>query len=473
MVSKSNQELFTRDEDELFKVFLDAPFLRSGDTKFFESPTQKMLELIITPKCNQKCEYCYITKYGHELYPDNVRADNPTTINNLKMIMDYFVYKKGYLFKTYQLFAGDMFSTGLFFDTIETIYPYFEYAYDKAPELFTLGANERMIIIPCNMRFVADDEVAAKVKEWIKKFESINVRLAFSWSHDGKYSCDVREKTELTDEYYDKVFNFLKETHGGIHPMISYEGIDNLKDNLDWWIDMYKKYFPERVAIGDYIPIHLEVRNNGWTDETITKYLEFLRYRLEKIFEMHDNDLEEVTRYLFHKGEYPNLPDYDQFDCVCMPPGRDNLMSCSMQKSIVIRVSDMAVVPCHRMSYHQFIGGWLIADEERTKIIDEKANNIGQLIDIKSHKVNLAPECCICWNNKNCLHGCLGSQFEWSGEVYLPILSVCKLQKAKTSFILKMLVDTGILKSAFEQNILDERHKNHLIYLCRKLGYEF
>ena len=110
-------------------------------------------------------------------------------------------------------------------------------------------------------------------------------------------------------------------------------------------------------------------------------------------------------------------------------------------------------------------------DEEKTKIIDVKANNVGQLIDIKSHHVTLAPECCICWNNKNCLHGCLGAQYEWSGELYLPIPSVCKLQKAKTSFILKMFVETGILQSAINQNIMKEYHKNHLLNLCRKLGY--
>jgi radical SAM protein with 4Fe4S-binding SPASM domain len=472
MVSKSNKELFTRDEDNLFKVFLDAPFLRAKDTKFFESPVQTMLELIITPQCNQKCEYCYITQHGHDLYPAHVRADNPTTIKNLKMIMDYFVYKKGYIFKSYQLFAGDMFSTGLFFDTISTIYPYFEYMYDKAPELFKKGQDERIIIIPCNMRFITDDETTKQVREWVDKFAKLNMKLVFSWSHDGKYSCDIREKTEMTDEFYDKVFTFLKETHGGIHPMISYEGIDNAKDNFDWWIEMYEKYFPERVEIGDYMPIPLEVRNNGWTDETITKYLEYLRHRLEKIFDMHEGDVDEVARYLFHVGKYPNLPEYDHFDCVCTPPAKNQSMSCAMQKSVVIRVSDMAVVPCHRLTYHQFIGGWLVPDEETGAIIYEKANNIGQLIDIKSHQVDLAPECCICWNRYNCFHGCLGSQYEWSGELYLPVKSVCKLQKAKTSFILKMLVDTGVLRSALNQDILHEEHKAHLMKLCRKLGYE-
>lgn len=471
MLTKTNQELFEKDENALLKTFMEAPFVRAQNTRFFESPAMSMLELIVTPECNQKCEYCYITKYGSELYPHNSRADKETTLNNMKMIMDYFVYEKKYIFKNYELFAGDMFSTDLFFGTMEILYPYFEYMYDKAPELFSIGVDERVIIIPCNMRFVSNDEIAQQVKEWIKKFATLNVKIVFSWSHDGKYSSDIREKIELTDEYYDKVFTFLKETHGGLHPMLSYEGIQNAKANLDWWIEMYQKYFPERVAIGDYMPIHLEVRNNGWTDETISEYLEFLRYRMEKIFDMFKEDIDAVSRYLFHY-DGQGLPDYDQFDCIAFEPFRDNLMSCSMQKAIMVRVSDMAIVPCHRLSYHQFIGGWFVPNEERTKIIDLKANNVGQLIDIKSHQVTLSPECCICWNNKNCLHGCLGSQYEWSGELYLPIPSVCKLQKAKTSFILKMFVETGILQSAINQNLLKEYHKNHLLYLCERLGYE-
>lgn len=470
MVTKSNKELFQQDENELLKTFLDAPFVRAKNTRFFESPVFSMLELIVTPECNQQCEYCYIYKYGKELYPHNIRANKEDTLNNIKMLMDYLVYEKYYIFKSYELFAGDLFTTDLFFDVMEVLYPYFEHMYDKAPELFEFGEDERIIIIPCNMRFVMNEEAEAQAKAWVEKFAQINMKLVFSWSHDGKYSTDIREKTDLDDEYYEKVFTFLKETHGGIHPMISYEGIKNAKANLDWWIEMYEKYFPERVAVGDYMPVHLEVRNDGWTDDTIAEYLEFLRYRMEKIFDMFDSDIDAVARYLY-RVDGQGLPDYDQFDCVAMEPLTNCQMSCAMQKSLIIRVSDMAIVPCHRMTYHQFLGGWFIPNAEKTKIVDIKAHNVGQLIDIKSHHVTLAPECCICWNNSNCLHGCLGAQYEWSGELYLPIPSVCKLQKAKTSFVLKMFVETGVLQSALDQNLLKEHHKVHTLNLCRKLGY--
>jgi hypothetical protein len=31
----------------------------------------EILELIIRQDCNQKCDYCYITNYGKELYPEH------------------------------------------------------------------------------------------------------------------------------------------------------------------------------------------------------------------------------------------------------------------------------------------------------------------------------------------------------------------------------------------------------------------
>ena len=32
-------------------------------------PVVESIELIIRPECNQKCQYCYITNHGDELYP--------------------------------------------------------------------------------------------------------------------------------------------------------------------------------------------------------------------------------------------------------------------------------------------------------------------------------------------------------------------------------------------------------------------
>lgn len=38
-------------------------------------PVIESIELIIRPECNQKCQYCYITNHGDELYPKEERLD--------------------------------------------------------------------------------------------------------------------------------------------------------------------------------------------------------------------------------------------------------------------------------------------------------------------------------------------------------------------------------------------------------------
>lgn len=472
MTSRDGKELYYEDEKLLMEFFVEESFAQVDDSPFLKSPQYSQLELIITPECNQKCDYCYITRFGNKLYPKEIRADHDTTLANIKKIMDYLVYEKHFIFNQYELFAGDLFGTNLFFDTLDVLYPYFEYISRKAPEIFFDGPGKHAIIVPCNMRFVNNDEIVARYFEYQEKFDKIHFELALSWSHDGKYAQDVREKVEFTDEYYDKAFKFIKKAGAGIHPMISTQAIDHAIENFDWWVEMYEKYLPERMINGEYMPIHLEVRNDGWTDEKIEKYLELLRHRLNWIVERYNGDIDEVARYLFRVGDTPLPHDCDQFDFVTNKPNTETSTSCALQNSLMIRVSDMAIVPCHRTCYTHLIGGWFETNEDG-KICGIKPGNVGQYIDTKSHNVLMAPECCICWNNYNCLHGCIGSQFEYSGELYLPIPSVCKMMKAKTSFILKMFVETGILRSAHNQGILSESHIKHYKELCARLGYQY
>ena len=51
--------------------------------------TRQGIELIIRPECNQKCEYCYIARYGKELYPMEHRLNNEQIIERLDAFLDY------------------------------------------------------------------------------------------------------------------------------------------------------------------------------------------------------------------------------------------------------------------------------------------------------------------------------------------------------------------------------------------------
>ena len=236
-----NYASFHENENKLLETFLFASFNEIERTKYYTSSIFEHLELIITPECNQKCEYCYITKYGKELFPLHRRADKPTTLQHLKMVMDYFTYEKKFIFKEYELYAGDLYTTGYLIEVLELLLPYFQHIMKKVPELPNF--QETRIIIPTNLRFVENDEIVQRIYELVDEYTKINVVINFSWSHDGAYSTDLREKVELNEEYYKKAFAFVQKTGAGIHPMLCAAGASRAIANFNWWVEMYEKYF--------------------------------------------------------------------------------------------------------------------------------------------------------------------------------------------------------------------------------------
>ena len=52
--------------------------------------------------------------------------------------------------------------------------------------------------------------------------------------------------------------------------------------------------------------------------------------------------------------------------------------------------------------------------------------------------------CDSCVYRDYCLKGCFGSQYESTGDPFIPIPSVCKFFKAKYDFLVKKYIDLGI-----------------------------
>ena len=78
--------------------------------------------------------------------------------------------------------------------------------------------------------------------------------------------------------------------------------------------------------------------------------------------------------------------------------------------------------------------------------------------------------CDTCIFNKCCIHGCIGSQIENTGDPFFPVPGVCKMLKAKYSFLMKKYEEIGIIDylktiTPYEQdydraaNILEIYHK--------------
>ena len=78
------------------------------------------VELNITAACNQKCEYCYLTQHGKEIYPVEIR-DEKTIIKNAYLVLKYFAEKKMYI-DTLSLFSGEIWGTKLADGVFEALY---------------------------------------------------------------------------------------------------------------------------------------------------------------------------------------------------------------------------------------------------------------------------------------------------------------------------------------------------------------
>lgn len=457
-----------QEDTEILKNYLNKHFLAK------DSNIQKPIHLIVRPDCNQKCEYCYLYQHGKELYPLDQRKDKQGLLKNLKILLNYF--KEQDIFENFwELFAGDMFYDNIWFDIMDLFYDYFSYMKNKQ----TIPVNkENAIIIPCNMSFCEDLEKIKKVKEYVHKFrDDLDMSISFSGSIDGKYATDVREKKEVSDEFYDRLFTLMKEEKWEFHPMISYEGIKNSLKNYKWWREQYEKYFmSEHFAL--FAPPFLEVRNDGWTDEHLNYLIKLLDYAVEDRYKLLDYDIKKFTKHLFFPEDYVQkkhiIPHQKGNDIILLNYRNkdDNVMRCSLGFFLSINLADLSFPPCHRLNYSFFKGGHFVVEND--KIVDITADEgINGFLLHKITNTHFNLDCYGCENRYFCKKGCRGAQFEYSTEAFLPIPSVCKMLNTEINFLVKKYVSMGVFDELFMQTEykLEPDYKKHLIELLSTKGY--
>ena len=420
--------------------------------------SNKSFELIITPECNHACPYCYIYKHKDELYPVEIR-DEKTILNNLEIFMDWYIEQKFHA--SLDIFSGEVLAQEIGLKSLEIIY-------DKIKTVPKNECSIRHIIIPTNMSFLSNDLLEERVKNIIDKFKSIDIPIHLSASIDGAYLEDnrkVKEKEFIRNKkFYDKLFSFTKENDINFHPMVS-------SLNIDKWIDNYN-WFMNKINDGNYNVnmkrlMMLEVRDDNWTTDSIRQYLNFLNHIIDfeyKVYTDENKEDEFIERVLNNK----HIISYDNIALTLRDDSPNDRLSCAIQDRLCIRLGDLAFAPCHRTMYSQYIYGKFVL--ENNKIKDIEGQNVALATTIYSLKSNNQPGCESCKIKHYCAKGCLGSQFEYSNNLFSPNETVCNLYKAKISFLILKYYKMGLIDKMLEMDSVSDIIKQNIIDIYNKLG---
>lgn len=388
------------------------------------------LELYVTANCNQKCEYCYLHKYLG-LYPKEF--DNPELIlKNLEILLKY-LYANNFHIPSLDIFSGEIWHLQFGKDIFEMIYKYIK-----------LGLKIDWIIITSNCSFVSDPASLQIIQQYIDKFNEINVPLVFSISIDGKIiDNDSRPRNDpsliYTDEFYDLIAAFAKHNNFLFHPMISSHNVHKWRENYIWWTQYCEKIgYDVSTAL-----MLLEVRDGTWTDENIQDYCDFIKILLNNFFnkECHgDNVL--FTRAILNTT-LPNEPHLQGY--IPWAIGlNDTFVGCSISNHLTVRLGDLAICPCHRTSYNEYLYGKFIVEDNT--ITDIKAINPSLAIQILMNNIHTGyPTCSNCALNYICLHGCYGAQIEYGKDPCFPLPNVCKFFKMKVRSIFNEYERLGVI----------------------------
>lgn len=384
------------------------------------------IELFITASCNLSCEYCYLNKYEDLLYPPKIN-DRSVILNNLKLILDYLI-ANSINPTSLELFSGEIWHTSFGSEVLAIIL-------DK----YKIHPVSRNILIPTNMTFINDDIYISIMQNYIEEFKRIGVRLAFSASIDGKVIDEMTRPYDSmyvrTDEFYEKLFTFNKFNGFGFHPMVSAYSIEYWKENYLWFEEMCNKYC---IDIKSGVMM-LEVRNNDWTEDKISKYIEFVDWLYDHTYSKENPDSADI--FIKDQFETDRIGMYN----ILALNSHFRKIECGYQERLTIRLGDLAVVPCHRLSYEQFVyGKFKVENNKISELTGINPELAFTLYSINPCTYNL--KCNICKYAKLCLKQCLGAQYEVTGEILAPCNTVCNLFKAKIDLLIKKYDELGILE---------------------------
>ncbi len=399
----------------------------------------KALELVINGYCDLKCKYCYITKFGEQLYPKEIHQNTKNIVNNTKMFLNWL--KENDLYPSdISLFSGDPLVQNVGYEVLDLVIDF-------------LSEKGGLITIPTNFNFVMDEKRLQSVRERIKRGKEKNVDIFLSASVDGLY-CDKNRpfKNDRKQRDYDKIFSVAKELNSAFHPMIYCEEIEYWKDNFLWFQEMFEKY--ELPWNSLYL---LEVRNVEWKQNQIKEFYKFIQFVVGWCYEKYKS-LETDKSFLNYVFDDRLFNLFGMFSQI----GRG--IGCSIQNSFQLRLADLAIYPCHRLTYPYFKLAEFEKKDDKISGIKGIGPELWSAVQAMNHKDISYCETCII--NELCNGQCLGSMFEVTNDMFTPIPIICQLEHVKCSATINKLYDVGVFPKELGGLIKPKKQSIEMLRKC-------
>lgn len=401
----------------------------------------KNLEIFLTGACKANCQYCYLKKQMHHLYPLELQNEE-TILQNVRYILEWYVRQK---FQTnIQIFSAEWLTTPIADKVFTIIYEVFKDSKYKPP----------VILCADNMQFLKDNALTQKVENYIALMKTIDIALVLSASIDGAY-CDF-DRTSNSEGYYTKLKTFIYKYGFLPHPMLSANNAKYWIDNFRWW----EQEFGLDIA---YSMTILEVRNEDWDNDSIQDLLKFCDFLADETFKNLNYDKKQMLKYIFNiKTPGDNTKVYsDAHTPIRLMPNRfthnEDKISCSFNNNLTIRAGDLTVAPCHRLFYPLLEQGKFIVKDGM--ITEFEPTNVTFLIGQRYFKRSCMPICESCGLIGVCNGFCHGASYEDYRNLLVPQKEVCEMQKAKYVFLIYKYNEMGLfdeecmtfLKSYYEE----------------------
>lgn len=346
----------------------------------FQSPLYTSVELMLSPECNLQCAYCYMKR--HNKSNKSPKMSKEVIDKTIQVFKDH---KQGSF--RIELFGGEPL---LQLDLVE----YVAQITKDDPQI-------ESITMPTNGYVVCSDydTIINLLRNYPKIFLSLSV--------DGPYADPIqrppREDYAHLKLDYDKLFSLFYETlRCGFHPMVYAETVQYLYQTFVFFVEHLSQ---SPTPIGDVLYL-LQVRNGGtWTDERIDTLISESKKCLEYIKEHNINPGE--SKFNMFQGHHTITRG----------------LTCSLQTTLDVDWNG-DIYPCHRLIYPQFYIG---------SIFDFDNLDVSKFAFFQyyhRHNNLVCQECKFAPSQLHyCTGGCLGAQYEYWKDPFIPIPDVCQMLK--------------------------------------------